>query len=80
MKMVVCQQCGNSLLATSSGGKIYCPVCDGSGGVEVEVPSTLTCDTCGRQWTISSILKRWVDIPFYNHHDETFYDGCEGWH
>ena len=84
MKITICKSCGNTMPATNIKGEPCCLVCDGlstdSGvPVEVDVLDTLTCDACHKQWLVSDILKKWIDIPFYNHHDKTFYDGCRGW-
>ena len=47
--------------------------------VEVELPDEITCDSCGKTWLVSDILKRWTSIPFYDSRKRVFYDGCKGW-
>ena len=84
VKITVCKGCGNTTMADNADGEPVCLVCMGvspdSGiPVEVELPYVLKCATCGKEWSVRDILRKWVDIPFYNHEAQTFYDGCEGW-
>jgi len=84
MKVTVCKGCGQLMHGISASGTPICAICIGispdSGiPIEVEVPDEISCDTCGKRWLVSDILKRWKQIPFYNSRSQMFYDGCKGW-
>jgi hypothetical protein len=84
MRITICKGCGNTMMGDDADGKPVCLLCTGispdSGiPVEIELPYTLHCSTCGKEWSVRDILRKWTTIPFYNHTSQTFYDGCEGW-
>lgn len=83
MKVTVCKGCGSIMNATNKDGKSICLTCIGiepeSGvPVEVELPETVRCDTCGKVRKVSDVLEDYVTIPFFNAKDGTYYCGCRG--
>lgn len=39
----------------------------------------LTCQDCKSKKERKDILKIWVEVPFVNENNKTFYCGCRGW-
>ena len=82
--VTVCAGCGHLLQHTDATGNPHCPFCPPDcpvSGVpmEVELPDTIQCRTCGRIHNTTDVFALWVSPPFYDAVAGTFYDGCQGW-
>ena len=56
-----------------------CAICGGTTFKTVDYPDKVTCVYCKKEWKVEDVLKQWIDVPFFDSTNNTFYCGCRGW-